>query len=360
LQKRQQELQQQINDQNSQFAAESQKKASLDETISITRQQILLLNTQISTLDSQLDIKNHDIAATQQYVDANYSLFKQYLCAMYEVGNVSYIGVLLSSANLTDFLSRMEMLKTISEHDNDIINNLRQDEAKLKDDQAALQAARTSLSSSQGTLAAKQDILNAQLAQQSQLVSQLKDNINSNQQQTAQVAQQAHETDAEINAEIAKEAAAHARKLAEQAAVQKQSGGQASSETNVNSLYIVNYAEGFEGIPYVFGCADPKIGFDCSGFVQYVFANAAGIYLTHSALEQSRDGISVEKNNLQAGDLVFFDTTGGNTVNHVGIYVGNDQFIEANSGLNSPDEVIVTKLFSSAYWSKHYISARRI
>ncbi len=85
---------------------------------------------------------------------------------------------------------------------------------------------------------------------------------------------------------------------------------------------IVNYAMKFRGTPYVWGGDDPS-GFDCSGFVQYVYKNAAGINLPRDTYGQINVGTSVLQSNLQPGDLVFPHT------GHVGIYVGNGQMIHS-------------------------------
>jgi len=350
LQQKQQQLQQQLNSLNQQVTTASQKKAALDENIKVTQEQISLLNNQISTLNEQLNSENNNIAATQQSETANMNLYKQQMCALYEAGSVSYIQLLLSSKSITDFLSRYEILQAISQFDNNVIYNLKQEEAQLTADKAKVQANLADLQSDEGTMAAKQALLQADDAQQSQLVTELEQSKSSANQQYIAVGQQKNQTYAQINAIIAQEAAERARQLAQST----------SGTKNVTALYVVKYAEGFIGVPYVFDCADPRYGFDCSGFTQYVFANAAGIALTHSAAEQSQVGTYVAKGNLQPGDLVFFDVNGGGYIDHVGIYVGNDQFIEANDGKDSPDEVIITGLFSSSYWSSRYMFAKRL
>ncbi len=85
---------------------------------------------------------------------------------------------------------------------------------------------------------------------------------------------------------------------------------------------IVNYAKQFQGVPYVYGGTTPS-GFDCSGFVQYVYRNCAGIELPRDTYGQITKGTPVSQSNLQPGDLVFPHT------GHVGIYVGNGQMIHA-------------------------------
>jgi len=95
---------------------------------------------------------------------------------------------------------------------------------------------------------------------------------------------------------------------------------------------LVNYAKSFIGVPYVWGGESPK-GFDCSGFTQYVMRNF-GVSLPHYSTSQFNMGSSVSKGSLQVGDLVFFTGSLGSpgVPRHVGIYIGNDQFIHAGSG----------------------------
>jgi len=85
---------------------------------------------------------------------------------------------------------------------------------------------------------------------------------------------------------------------------------------------IVNYAKQFQGTPYATNGTTPS-GFDCSGFVQYVYRNAAGINLPRTTYDQINEGTAVSQSNLQPGDLVFPHT------GHVGIYVGNGQMIHS-------------------------------
>jgi cell wall-associated NlpC family hydrolase len=118
------------------------------------------------------------------------------------------------------------------------------------------------------------------------------------------------------------------------------------------SSSIIDYAEKFLGERYVGDGSSPG-GFDCSGFTMYVFSKF-GIELPHSAAAQSGYGASVSRNNLQPGDLIFFDTTGG--ISHVGIYLDNGQFINAE---NYSVGVTIDSL-DTAYWSRCYVTAKKI
>ncbi len=113
---------------------------------------------------------------------------------------------------------------------------------------------------------------------------------------------------------------------------------------------IVATAMNYIGVPYVWGGESPS-GFDCSGYVQYVF-NVHNIWLPRNSSQQYGVGTAISKSALQPGDLVFFGTSG---VSHVGIYVGDGQFIHCSTSRG----VIISEL-NSSYWSIRYIGAKRV
>ena len=118
---------------------------------------------------------------------------------------------------------------------------------------------------------------------------------------------------------------------------------------------LVLNAMGFMGIPYKWGGAAPDTGFDCSGFVQFVFRQATGVLLPRSSFDQVLQGISVTRDDLQPGDLVFFNTMRAR-FSHVGIYIGGNRFIHSPSRGKAVEIVNIT----DAYWQKHYNGARRL
>ncbi|WHY74719.1 NlpC/P60 family protein [Fictibacillus enclensis] len=114
---------------------------------------------------------------------------------------------------------------------------------------------------------------------------------------------------------------------------------------------IVSTAKQYIGVPYVWGGTSPS-GFDCSGYVYYVFNKSAGITLPRTTAEMYKQGTKVTT--LKTGDLVFF-TTYTTGASHVGIYIGNNQFISATS---SSGVSIVS--MDNSYWKARYLGAKRI
>jgi uncharacterized protein YgiM (DUF1202 family) len=116
---------------------------------------------------------------------------------------------------------------------------------------------------------------------------------------------------------------------------------------------IVSTAKKYIGVPYKWGGTTTK-GFDCSGYVQYVY-NENGISIPRTSSSQYYELTrKVSKSNLQAGDLVFFNTS-GKGVSHVGIYIGDGKFIHSGT----TNGVVIAELFG-AYWSNLYMGARRV
>ena len=115
----------------------------------------------------------------------------------------------------------------------------------------------------------------------------------------------------------------------------------------------VAIAERYLGIPYVWGGADPAVGFDCSGLMMYVYAQL-GISLPHFSGYQWYSGRHVAPNDLQPGDLVFFEP-GPRGPGHVGMYVGGGEFVQAP---HSGDVVRISSLREAAY-ALTYVGAVR-
>lgn len=109
------------------------------------------------------------------------------------------------------------------------------------------------------------------------------------------------------------------------------------------------------GLDYRYGGNSPVTGFDCSGLVAHVYREAWGIRLPRNTLAQSESGIPVSLSELQAGDLVFYDTL-ARPYSHVGIYLGDGRFVHAPK----PGSRVRVESLKSAYWAQRFNGARRI
>lgn len=125
------------------------------------------------------------------------------------------------------------------------------------------------------------------------------------------------------------------------------------AEASSKPVAISKTATSLLGVKYSYGGSTTR-GFDCSGYVSYVFKKN-DIHLSRTAASMHASGTAVKKTNLAAGDLVFFNTS-GKGVSHVGIYIGNGKFSHASSSRG----VRVDKLNDPYYWGKRFVGAKRI
>lgn len=128
-----------------------------------------------------------------------------------------------------------------------------------------------------------------------------------------------------------------------------------TSSSSVAGENIVSFAKQYLGYPYVYGGTTPGGGFDCSGFVYYVF-NSCGYSISRSCSVQAQSGIAVSRAQLQPGDILFFNNTSNGSIGHTGIYIGEGRFIHAAN----PKRGVVTDTINSGYYNTYYYSARRV
>ncbi|MBC7786985.1 MAG: C40 family peptidase [Methylophilaceae bacterium] len=121
-----------------------------------------------------------------------------------------------------------------------------------------------------------------------------------------------------------------------------------AQEVLINALSLT-------GIKYRYGGNSPDTGFDCSGFVRYVFMQATNLSLPPTARAISQLGRAVSKDKLQPGDLVFFNTL-KSTFSHVGIYIGDNRFIHSPRA----GGVVRVENLNADYWAKTYNGAKRV
>lgn len=286
------------------------KVEKLDDQISQVMNQISSNKKDIEKINNSIEENKENLKQAEENIDAQQQLFNQRARAMYINGVNSYLGVILNSSSLSDFLSRIDTVKRVMSSDKNVINDLRSKKEQLAEQKEQLNNENNKLMALKSDNENKLVRLNSDKSTQSKLIVELDSkektlesasaNINNDGQQVVLAANNVQKI-RELSPTISR----------------------GSSAAPASSNSIVAYASNFIGVPYVWGGTSPS-GFDCSGLVQYVYSHF-GISLPRTSQAQQGVGTSVSRQNLQPGDLVFF----GSPAYHVGIYVGNGSYINA-------------------------------
>jgi peptidoglycan DL-endopeptidase CwlO len=303
-------------------------------------------NIQLDEIDADLATNaKHLVAARKSLVVAQQRI-QERLRDLYINGEGdSTLEVILGSRSLDDIITRLDAIERVSKQDNRILQTVKQYRKEVETRRESLQEARAKQAQIVSEQAAQKQSIESQIAEQNQLLASVKDEI------------------AELRAEEQRRQAAlaaQARARAQAALVAADAAAQASYDAEVVAPtynadapaarygHVVGIALQYLGVPYVWGGSSPSTGFDCSGFTSYVYAQV-GVYLPHHAASQYSMGTPVAYEQLAPGDLVFFSGLG-----HVGIYIGQGQFVHAP---HTGDVVRVSYLSER---SGSYVGARRL
>ena len=322
-----------------------------------------ILKDELEEKNTQLTQVTEDLATAQETEKSQYAAMKKRIQFMYERGDTAMIESLLGSADMTDFLNRVEYVSDVYEYDRNLLTQYQITVQQVADLKVSVETEKAELEAMQEEYGQQQASLETILAQKrSQMGSY------DNQLATAQAAaDEFKQTIAAQNqiikeeerkqreAEKAAEAAAKANKNPNSSGSQNGSqsgssssntgttdnGGTANSggtdnsgtnsgggtnpsySTNISGSSVVSYACQFVGNPYVWGGTSLTNGADCSGFVMSVFAHF-GISLPHSSAALQGCGKSVSYANAKPGDLICYS-------GHVGIYMGGGMIVHAQS-----------------------------
>jgi cell wall-associated NlpC family hydrolase len=298
------------------------------------------LMREISDIKNQIKLKQEDIKAAEadikkaeEDMKAEKELYNKRIRAMYISGVNGYLNILLDSKGFNDFFSRIEAVKRIAEADKKIIAELDVKKQEVTKRKEALNGENTRLLALKSDSDLKMSKLNQTRDEQLALRADLR------------TEEKKHA------AEIAKEQAVvnQTLKLIQEmkSGVPKYVPSRGAADYSQNA--VVAYAANFLGTPYKWGGTTPS-GFDCSGYMQYVYRHF-GISLPRVSASQATVGTYVPREQLQPGDLVFFKKA-GRAVHHVGMYVGNNSFIHAPQ---TGDVVKISVLNRSDYYT-----ARRV
>jgi cell wall-associated NlpC family hydrolase len=305
-------------------------------------------NIQLQQIDDDLASNAKHLVAAKKSLVVSRQRIAERLRDLYINGQGdSTLEVILGSSSLDDIIARLDAIERVSSQDAQILRTVKRYRKEVETRRSNLEKARTSQAHIVEDRAAEKQSIESQLAEQNRLLSSVKGEI-------AQMRAEEARRQAALAAQAQQRAEAAA--LAQQ--VQQDTADQAYTPSYEAPTYdpnlpaaqyggVVSIALQYLGVPYVWGGSSPSTGFDCSGFTSYVYAQV-GVYLPHHAASQYGMGTPVPYDQLAPGDLVFFSGLG-----HVGIYIGDGQFVHA------PHTGDVVRISSLAEHGS-YVGARRL
>jgi cell wall-associated NlpC family hydrolase len=300
----------------------------------------------LHVIEHSLKMNKVALHAARANLRASQKALMQRLVTIYTTrDDQSTLAVMLGAQSIDDLVNRIEAVQSVSSQDVAVMNEVIHFKHAVTVHQHALVQAHRSQTQLVRQRAAAKARVSSQIAQERRLYNSLKGEID-------RLVAQAHAR------QLALARAATQRYDAEQQAqalaLQQTAVGASASTGDVSvappSQYggVVGIAMRYLGVPYVWGGSSPS-GFDCSGFTAYVYAQV-GVSLPHYTGAQWTMGVPVSRDQLEPGDLVFFDGLG-----HVGLYIGGNEFIHA------PHTGDVVKISSiSGWYADTYVGARRI
>lgn len=363
------DLQQQLNQSKQQFNqlngalnAQKDKVAGVTTQVLALKQSVLALNNSMAREQLLLTEEQHNLKGLedqQQKLEdqrqKNIKALGNVLKSNYEDGVTTFLAVLFEATSVSDFIDRADKIQMIvgsySKLQKDIValnETMNNQKELIKQKQNTIQA---SIQDKAQTQQAVQQTLDKQQTVLAHLSTDERAMLNSSMTAQAKVSRIQ-----QLIQQEAIEAANAAKENSSNGTISRgtNDGGGVAGTVKVSggAQQILSFAAQFLGTPYVWGGTTPSPGFDCSGYVQYVYRHA-GISLNRTSEQQFNNGVSVSRSELRPGDIVFFHTY-SSSASHVGIYVGNNTMINSSNGGVSYDDM------TNSYWAARYLGARRV
>jgi peptidoglycan DL-endopeptidase CwlO len=308
-----------------------------------------LANLRLERIEGDLVANARHLGIARKSLKGAQAALSQRLVTLYVSGGRSGgLEVLLGAESLDQLLNRMDAVDRVTEQDARVLREVKGFKSQVQARKLKLRRARAAQRREVAERVAQRSAIEAQLREREQMLASVREEI-------AQLEAEEAARQARLQAAARARIAATAFEPEDQSTVAPPIEQVAASDPVTiaapDARYggVVGIAMQYLGVPYRWGGADPS-GFDCSGFIMYVYSKV-GVSLPHHAASQYGAGVPVSRDQLQAGDLVFFNGLG-----HAGIYIGGDQFIHSP---HTGDVVKISSL-SDSWYAATWVGARRI
>ena len=305
-----------------------------DELLNLANLRLATVRHDIVENQHALRVAKHNLAESRR------SIAKR-IVSLYTSQQSSTLELILGAKNLDDILTQLDNANRVSSLDAQVVGQVVVLEASVKEHAHSLAVERRQVTSLVSQRAEQQRAIEVRLGEKRNLLSSLNSQIAT----LVREEQQAAVISAQRADEIAAEQGVPGTAIGASAVTPD--GATIVPPSNYTG--VVSIALGFQGVPYVWGGASPS-GFDCSGLVMYSYAQV-GVSLPHSSYAMWNYGVSVPRDQLEPGDILFFDGLG-----HVGLYIGGGLYVDApHTGA-----VVQVESLDSGWAAASFVGARRI
>jgi cell wall-associated NlpC family hydrolase len=309
-----------------------------------------LANERLRAVKADLAENRRELGIARANLRQARTVLAEHAVAVYtSTSGDSTLEVLIGATSLDDFLSRVDTVGRVSDQGNRVLGEVMRFQTAVRARRARLTRAKARADELVAERARQKASIESQLATRRSLLNSIRGEI-----VRMQAAERARQAELERRARAQAAAATAAPPVLATALSSETPSSSPEPAAAATPAPVARYggavgiAMQYLGTPYVYGGASPS-GFDCSGFVMYVYAQL-GVSLPHNAAAQYGSGTPVDRSQLQPGDLVFFNGLG-----HNGIYVGGGSFI------HSPHTGDVVKISPMSGWyASTYVGARRL
>ena len=315
---------------------------SLDASLEHAIEAYNLANEKLEAIRSDLRENRVDLAIAKGNLTRAQTALATRVVAIYTSGETdSTLDVLVGARSLADLVEGLEAVSRVSQQDTQVLTDVRRFRSEVQQRRAYLKHARAQQAELVAERAATKGSIESRLADRQRMLSSIRSEI-------AEIRAAEQRRQAELERQARARLAAPQPLISTFTAPVEQAPSVLPEAPPAKYGGVVGIAMQYLGIPYVYGGSTPS-GFDCSGFVMYVYAQV-GVSLPHNAAAQYGYGTPVDRSQLQPGDLVFFNGLG-----HNGIYIGGGSFI------HSPHTGDVVKISSlSGWYDSTWVGARRL